>query len=120
MPFTIRQFEMAARATIEKKLRRSLKVLGPTGIGKSEVVHQIAKSYGMGVIDIRLLLWSLTDLKGVPYPDDTHTYTKWLVNEKKSYVDQLCEIEIRMREYLYNGSRNKKLSKLLQQLDYIK
>ena len=81
MPITIRQFEMAARATIEKKLHRSLKVLGPTGIGKSEVVHQIAKSYGMGVIDIRLLLWSLTDLKGIPYPDDTHTYTKWLIND---------------------------------------
>ncbi|MCL2153493.1 MAG: hypothetical protein FWH57_11155 [Oscillospiraceae bacterium] len=81
MSITIRQFEMAVRATIEKKLRRSLKVLGPTGIGKSEVVHQIAKSYGMGVIDIRLLLWSLTDLKGVPYPDDTHTYTKWLIND---------------------------------------
>ena len=81
MSITIRQFEMAVRATIEKKLRRSIKVLGPTGIGKSEVIHQIAKSYDMGVIDIRLLLWSLTDLKGIPYPDDTHTYTRWLIND---------------------------------------
>ena len=81
MSITIRQFESAVRATIDKKLRRSIKVLGPTGIGKSEVVHQIARSYGMGVIDIRLLLWSLTDLKGIPYPDDTHTYTRWLIND---------------------------------------
>ena len=81
MAITIRQFEMAARATIEKKLRRSLKVVGPTGIGKSEVVHQIAKSYNMKVIDIRLLLWSLTDLKGIPYPDDSNTYTRWLIND---------------------------------------
>ena len=81
MAITIRQFEMAVRATIEMKLRRSLKVLGPTGIGKSEVIHQIARSFDMGVIDIRLLLWSLTDLKGVPYPDDTHTYTRWLIND---------------------------------------
>ena len=81
MSITIRQFEMAVRATIENRLRRSLKVLGPTGIGKSEVVHQIAKSYGMDVIDIRLLLWSLTDLKGIPYPDDTFTYTRWLIND---------------------------------------
>ena len=81
MSITIRQFEMAVRATIEKRLRRSLKVLGPTGIGKSEVVHQIAKSYGMNVIDVRLLLWSLTDLKGIPYPDDTFTYTRWLIND---------------------------------------
>ena len=81
MAITIRQFEIALKATIEKKLRRSLKVLGPTGIGKSEVVHQIAKSFSMNVVDIRLLLWSLTDLKGVPYPDDTHTYTRWLIND---------------------------------------
>ena len=81
MTITLSQFETAVRATIEKKLRRSLKVVGPTGVGKSEVIHQIAESYGMGVIDIRLLLWSLTDLKGVPYPDDTHTYTKWLIND---------------------------------------
>jgi len=81
LTITISQLEMAVRATIEKKLRRSLKVVGPTGVGKSEVIRQIAKSYGMGVIDIRLLLWSLTDLKGVPYPDDTHTYTRWLIND---------------------------------------
>ena len=81
MVITIRQFEMAARATIEKNIRRSLKVLGPTGIGKSEVIHQIAQSYAMNVIDVRLLLWSLTDLKGIPYPDDTHMYTRWLIND---------------------------------------
>ena len=81
MAVTIRQFEKAVRATVENKLRRAIKVVGPTGIGKSEVVHQIAGSYGMNVVDIRLLLWSLTDLKGIPYPDDTHTYTKWLIND---------------------------------------
>ncbi|MDR2571478.1 MAG: hypothetical protein LBD23_14465 [Oscillospiraceae bacterium] len=81
MAITIRQFEMAVRATIEKKLQRSIKVLGPTGIGKSEVINKIAESYKFGVVDIRLLLWSLTDLKGIPYPDDTHTYTKWLIND---------------------------------------
>lgn len=81
MSITIRQFEKAVRATIDKNLQRSIKVVGPTGIGKSEVVHQIAESYKMNVIDVRLLLWSLTDLKGIPYPDDTHTYTKWLIND---------------------------------------
>ena len=78
---TICQFEEAARATIETGLKRSMMVLGPTGVGKSEVLHQIAASYGMKVIDVRLLLWSLTDLKGIPYPDETHTYTKWLIND---------------------------------------
>ncbi|MDR2728957.1 MAG: MoxR family ATPase [Chitinispirillales bacterium] len=78
---TLRQFELALRGTIDKNLKRSLMVLGPTGVGKSEMIHQVAVSYGMRVIDVRLLLWSLTDLKGIPYPDDTHTYTKWLIND---------------------------------------
>ena len=34
------------------------------------------KTFDMKVIDIRLLLWSLTDLKGIPYPDDSNTYTR--------------------------------------------
>ena len=78
---TIRQFEMALRATIEKKLKRSIMVLGPTGIGKSEVIDSVAASYNMPTIDVRLLLWSLTDLKGIPFPDETKTYTKWLIND---------------------------------------
>ena len=81
MPITIRQFETAVSATFENNIKRSIKVMGPTGIGKSEVIHQIAKSYNMKIIDIRLLLWSLTDLKGIPYPDETNTYTRWLIND---------------------------------------
>ena len=78
---TIRQFEEILRGTIEKNIKRAIMVLGPTGVGKSEVIDQVAESYNMRVIDIRLLLWSLTDLKGIPYPDETHTYTKWLIND---------------------------------------
>jgi hypothetical protein len=78
---TIRQFEDVLKATIEKNIKRAIMVLGPTGVGKSEVIDQVAESYNMKVIDVRLLLWSLTDLKGIPYPDDTHTYTKWLIND---------------------------------------
>jgi len=78
---TINQFAEAARVTIDRKLKRSIMVLGPTGVGKSEVIHQIASLYGMRIIDVRLLLWSLTDLKGIPYPDSTNTYTKWLIND---------------------------------------
>jgi len=85
---TIRQFEEAARASIDRKLKRSIMVLGPTGVGKSEVVHQIAVSYGMRVIDVRLLLWSLTDLKGIPYPDESRIYTKWLINDVLPRTDR--------------------------------
>ena len=78
---TLRQFESALCGTIDKQLRRSLMVLGPTGVGKSEIIHKVAGSYDMKVIDVRLLLWSLTDLKGIPYPDSAGRYTKWLIND---------------------------------------
>ncbi len=42
----------------------------------------------MKVIDVRMLLWSLTDLKGIPYPDESHTYTKWLVNDVLPRTDR--------------------------------
>jgi hypothetical protein len=96
----IRQLELAIRATIEHKLRRSIKAVGPTGIGKSEVVHQIAASYKMKVIDVRLLLWSLTDLKGIPYPDDTQTYTRWLINDILPRVERDGEYGILLLEEL--------------------
>ena len=99
---TIGQFEKAVRATIDKGIKRSLMVLGPTGVGKSEVIHQIADSYGMKVIDVRLLLWSLTDLKGIPYPDDTINCGELLA------------------KYIYNDSCSRQISKLVQELDYIK
>ena len=39
---------------------------------------------------------------------------------KKSYIDQLCEIDKTIRKYVYNISNNKGLAKMLQELDYIK
>ena len=39
---------------------------------------------------------------------------------KKSYVDQLCEMDKEMRAYVYNDAQNRNLSKLLQELNYIK
>jgi len=47
---------------------------GAPGIGKSSIVKQIAKSRGIGFIDLRLALMDPTDLKGIPFYDkDSHT-----------------------------------------------
>jgi len=47
---------------------------GAPGIGKSSIVKQIAKSKGIGFIDLRLALMDPTDLKGIPFYDkDSHT-----------------------------------------------
>lgn len=57
---------------------------GPAGVGKSEGVNQLAeklrRSTGkkVTVTDVRLLLFSPVDLRGVPVADARRQYTDWL------------------------------------------
>lgn len=56
--------------------------LGKGGIGKTESIMELAKEkLKIGYIDIRLLLYSETDLKGIPYPSVDHKRTIWLQND---------------------------------------
>lgn len=55
--------------------------LGKGGIGKTESIEALAKSLGVGYVDIRLLLYSETDLKGIPFPNEDHTKSVWLQND---------------------------------------
>jgi hypothetical protein len=40
---------------------------GPPGVGKSQMVAQVAEKYGVEVIDIRLSQMEPTDLRGIPF-----------------------------------------------------
>ncbi len=57
---------------------------GPAGIGKSDGVRQLAKLIGartgktVRVTDVRLLLFSPVDLRGVPVADEHREFTNWL------------------------------------------
>ncbi len=57
---------------------------GPAGVGKSEGVYQLAhgieKSTGkhVEVIDVRLLLFSPVDLRGIPVADSKKEFANWL------------------------------------------
>ena len=54
------------RVAMQKK--RPIFLWGPPGIGKSDIVAQIANSFSNShLIDIRLSLWEPTDIKGIPY-----------------------------------------------------
>lgn len=56
--------------------------LGKGGIGKTESIMELAnEKLKIGYIDIRLLLYSETDLKGIPYPSVDHKRTIWLQND---------------------------------------
>jgi len=58
---------------------------GPAGVGKSEGVYQLAENIGRitkketKVTDVRLLLFSPVDLRGVPFADAERKFTNWLM-----------------------------------------
>ena len=58
-----------AKAAIRKcfNIQRPVFLWGPPGIGKSDIVKQIAGETDREVIDVRLSLWEPTDIKGIPY-----------------------------------------------------
>lgn len=58
-----------ARKAILKafKAKRPLFLWGPPGIGKSEVVQEVADDLGGYVIDLRMAQMEPTDIRGIPY-----------------------------------------------------
>lgn len=77
---TVDQFNKIVKMQIEENNKRPIFGLGKGGIGKTESIYNLAKELGIGFIDVRLLLYSEVDLKGIPYPNSTNTYTIWLQN----------------------------------------
>lgn len=77
---TIRDFKKIVEFSFDHKLRRAIMGLGAPGIGKSECMQQICDARGVKLIDLRLLLYSETDLKGIPFPDKETGTTRWLPN----------------------------------------
>ncbi len=58
---------------------------GPAGIGKSDAIRQVAKLLGeqtgksVTVTDVRLLLFSPVDLRGIPVADEHREFSNWLM-----------------------------------------
>lgn len=56
---------------------RPAMIWGPPGIGKSELIAEIAEEQNRPVIDMRLLLLEPTDIKGIPYYHPETRTMKW-------------------------------------------
>ena len=63
----IEQFEKIVEFNIDNNIKRAILGLGSSGIGKSAVIKQITERKNMGLIDLRLLLYTETDLKVYPF-----------------------------------------------------
>lgn len=58
--------------------RRPVFIWGPPGVGKSDMVNQVAAEYdNSAVIDLRMALMDPTDIKGVPYYSAGDNTMKW-------------------------------------------
>ena len=68
-----------AKAAIRKcfKIQRPVFLWGPPGIGKSDIVKQIAHETDREVIDVRLSLWEPTDIKGIPFYNSQSNSMEW-------------------------------------------
>ena len=51
---------------VRNRIKTSLMIWGPPGIGKSSIVQQTADAHGLGFIDLRLSQLAPTDLRGLP------------------------------------------------------
>lgn len=77
---TVEQFSEIIKKQFSEKNKRPIFGLGKGGIGKTESIYGLAKELNVGYIDIRLLMYTESDLKGVPYPNADNTKTIWLQN----------------------------------------
>ncbi len=53
-------------------VRAPVMLWGPPGVGKSQLVAQIAERHGVSLVDIRLAQMEPTDLRGIPFRDGRH------------------------------------------------
>lgn len=51
---------------------------GPPGVGKSQIMEQLAHEAGADMTEIRLSLFDPVDLRGLPMPDVIRKVTEWL------------------------------------------
>lgn len=66
------RLKLAIQHSIARK--RPLFIWGQPGIGKSDIVAEVAKSQNRPLIDIRLPLMEPTDIRGIPYLAEVKTY----------------------------------------------
>lgn len=78
---TVEEFTSIVKRHFEHKMTRPIFGLGKGGIGKTESIADLARELEIGYQDIRLLLYSESDLKGIPYVNAEHTHTIWLQND---------------------------------------
>lgn len=79
---TVGEFKEIVKIEFKNNIKRPIFGLGKGGIGKTESIAQLAcEELKIGFVDLRLLLYSEVDLKGIPFVNELHIGTIWLEND---------------------------------------
>lgn len=104
---TVDAFSKIVEMQFREKNFRPIFGLGKGGIGKTESIMSLALDVlHVGYVDVRLLLYSETDLKGIPYPDESHTRTIWLQNDILPTVQRDGKVGILVFDEITSCSRS--------------
>jgi MoxR-like ATPase len=90
--------EVAPKAAMEcvesaMAANRALFIWGSPGIGKSELIDQIAKKQNRLVIDMRLILMGPEDLKGIPYFDSNDGTMRWAPSSELPVITTEADVQ---------------------------
>ena len=89
------RLKIAIQHCISRK--RPLFIWGQPGIGKSELVAEVARQQNRPLIDIRLPLMEPTDIRGIPYLADIKTY-----NSKGELIKDDHGVPITSKEFRWS------------------
>jgi hypothetical protein len=73
----MRPSSIARTVSLLTKKQRPCFIWGPPGVGKSDVIAQVAQQHDMELRDVRLNLLDPVDLKGFPVPDHETKQMSW-------------------------------------------
>lgn len=115
------QFVAIIESIIASGLHQPVLGLGAPGIGKSEIVQQIADKHGYRVIDLRLAQMREEELAGLIFPTEDKTRAQWLLpdwfpraGEQKAVLllDELTSATKRIQVAAYQLVLDRKLGPL--------
>jgi hypothetical protein len=106
-PLLMREVTIARAAHLVRfliKKRHSIHLWGAPGIGKSDVVREIARDLGWTLIEFRANLREPVDCRGIPVADLATGVTKWLVPDELPRADRDGEFGILFLDELNTAS----------------
>jgi AAA domain (dynein-related subfamily) len=106
-PLIVREVTIARAAILCQRMiakKRSVHFWGRPGVGKSDIVRQIAQALCWGLVEFRANLRENVDCRGIPVADLATGVTKWLVPDELPRVDRDGEFGILFLDELNTAS----------------